>query len=240
MKAAQAPRRYWKPWEEALLRLHYADSRTEDLATVLGRDTKRVLAKANAMGLHKTHEFRAALARQHTMAPDHPSRLHRFQKGLVPANKGQKRPPGWAPGRMAEGQFKPGSKPHTWVPVGSLRIVHNKNGGPELQRKVNDDAGPSSVRWKPVSRLVWEAVHGPIPDGHIVVFKPGRRSTQLEHITLDALECITRVQLMRRNSIHALPPEFADVARLKAVLHRAINTRARKESQAAQAQAQKP
>jgi len=236
----RAPRRYWTPAEEDLLRTQYADSSTETLAALLGRSGRRVLAKANAMGLHKSREFIAAVARERSSRPGHPSQAFRFQKGLVPANKGVKHPPGWAPGRMAVGQFKPGSKPHTWVPVGSHRVVQKKNGGPELQRKVNDNTGPSSVRWKPVARLVWEAAHGPVPEGHIVVFKPGRRSTELDLVTLDALECITRVQLMRRNSVHNLPPEFAEMARLKAVLHRVINTRTRKEGLATEAQAEQP
>jgi hypothetical protein len=225
-------RRYWTPAEEALLRERYATTRTDELARQFGRPAGQVLRKANSMGLSKSRDLIVQMLREAVERPDHPSRAHRLKKGHVPANKGIKRPPGWAPGRMAEGQFKPGLKPHTWVPVGSLRIVNNKNGGPELQRKVNDDPGPSSVRWKPVARLVWEAEHGPVPDGMIVVFRPGMRTTDPDLITIDRLDCITRIDLMRRNSVHNLPPEFAEVARLKAVLHRAINTRAKKEATA--------
>jgi len=224
-------RRYWTPADEAVLREHYADTRTSDLARTLSRTVNQVLAKAAAMGLHKSRDLIAQMTREAMQDPSHPARRARFQKGLVPANKGVKHPKGWAPGRMAATQFKPGSKPHTWQPIGSHRIVVNKNGGPELQRKVNDDPGPSGVRWKPVARLVWEAAHGPVPDGRIVVFKPGLRTIEHEQITLDRLECITRAELMQRNTIHRLPPEFAEVARLKAVLHRVINHRARKEGQ---------
>lgn len=234
-KTIRQPRRYWKPWEEEMLRLNYADSHNSDLAQVFGCTPERVAAKASAMGLKKSREYLAAEARKHTLKPGHPSHAYRFQRGAAPANKGVKHPPGWAPGRMREGQFKAGHKPHTWVPVGSYRIVKNKSGGEQLERKVNDMPGPTCVRWHPVHRLVWEAAHGPVPDGHIVVFKPGRRSTELEHITLDAVECITRVELMRRNTIHHLPPEFAEVARLKAVLHRTINTKLRKDGRADQA-----
>jgi len=225
-----APRRYWTPAEEALMREHYATRRTDELARELGRDPKRVLAKAASMGLKKTRELKSEMAREHSARPDHGGRAHQFKPGLVPWNKGTHFDSG---GRSAETRFKPGQKPHTWVPVGSYRIVQNKSGGPQLERKVNDLPGPNSVRWHPVHRLVWEEAHGPVPDGYIVVFRAGKKTTELADITLDAVECITRAELMRRNTIHRLPPEFAEVARLKATLQRVINTRTRKDGQAA-------
>lgn len=226
------PRRYWTPEEEAQLRTLYADTTNAALAQLFGRSIERIAAKASALGLHKSRALIAAMARERSSAPDHPSRAYRFAKGVVPVNKGVKHPPGWAPGRMAQTQFKHGAKPHSWVPVGSYRIVQNKNGGPQLERKINDLPGSSYVRWAPVHRLVWEEAHGPVPEGHIVVFRPGMKTTELQRITLDAVECITRLQLMKRNTIHNLPPELAEVVRLKGVLHRAINTRAKKEGRA--------
>lgn len=221
-------RRYWTPAEEALLREHYATARTDELARRLGRTPDQVLRKAFDMGLKKSRDLVAQMAREAIEDPAHPARGTRFQKGLQPWNKGTN----WtAGGRSAQTRFRPGNKPHTWQPIGTFRVVNNKNGGPELQRKVNDDHGPSSVRWKPVARLVWEAAHGPVPNGRIVVFKPGMRTVDPELVTLERLECITRTELMQRNTIRRLPPEFAEVARLKAVLHKAINHRARKEGQ---------
>jgi hypothetical protein len=225
------PKRWWTPEEEAYMREHYADTATEEIARVFGCKETRVLVKANKMHIFKSREFIAQVARERSNAPGHPSQAFRFSKGIVPANKGMKHEPGWSPGRMAESQFKPGTKPHTWVPVGSYRVVKNKNGGPELQRKVNDLPGPTYVRWKPVARLVWEAVHGPVPEGRIVVFKQGRKTTVLERITLDAVECITRLQLMQRNSIHTnCPPEIAEIARLRGVLHRHINRKTKDQA----------
>lgn len=230
MPAARMKRRYWTPAEEQLLREHYANTRTEVLAKLFDRDTRRVLAKANSMGLYKSLELIAEIAREKTLELTHGGRQYQFKPGIVPWNKGTSYVAG---GRSAETRFKPGMKPPTWVPVGSYRVVTNKNGGPELQQKINDDPGPTNVRWKPVARLVWEAEHGPVPEGHIVVFKPGRRTTKAEEITLDAVELITRRQLMKRNTIHNLPPEFAEVARLKAVLHRVINQREKQGQEAA-------
>lgn len=42
------------------------------------------------------------------------------------------------------------------------------------------------------ARRVWERVHGPVPEGHTVVFRPGMRTTANAEITVDRLECIVR------------------------------------------------
>jgi hypothetical protein len=224
------PRQPWRAWEVEFLRLHYAENHTEALAAVLGRAVERVLAKANALGLHKSRACIAAVASERVRSPGHGGQAHQFKPGLVPWNKGSHFKAG---GRSAETRFKPGSKPHTWQPVGSYRIVVNKNGGPQLERKVNDLPGPTSVRWHPVHRLVWEAANGAVPPGHIVVFRPGRRSTELALITEDAVECISRQELMRRNTVHNYGPQVAEIARLRGVLNRVINSKARKAQEPA-------
>ena len=213
-------KRWWKPEEEAYLREHYADTLTTEIARHLGCAEKRVLSKAHAMGLHKSRALIAEIGRLRTAVPGHGAHRTVFQPGSTPWNKGK---PYVAGGRSADTRFRPGSKPHTTLPLGSHRIVINKSGGPVLERKISDEPGPSNKRWHTVHRLVWEAEHGPCPLDHVIVFKPGRRTLDPALITLDAVECITREQLMERNSIHRLPPEFAEVARLKGQLVRAIN-----------------
>ena len=194
-------RRPWAEWELQLLREAYATSLTEHLAIVLGRDITHVYAQAGKLGLRKGPEFQASSKSGRILKGGKLSVATQFKPGQVPANKGLRRP-GWAPGRMSLTQFKPGIKPHTWVPVGSYRI--NSDG--YLDRKVNDLPGPNHVRWHPVHRLVWIEANGPVPPGRTVVFKPGRRTTDLALITPDAVECITRAELMARNTIHQMPP----------------------------------
>jgi hypothetical protein len=77
-----------------------------------------------------------------------------------------------------------------------------------------------------VHRLVWTEANGPIPSGHIVVFKPGKRTAVLAQITPEILECITRTQLMARNTRHSnYPPELNQLIHTRAILTRAINKR---------------
>ena len=226
-------RRFWTEVEEQMLRLHYADSHTEDLAKELGRPVDRVRAKANAMGLRKTREFIAEVARARSMTPGHPSQAHRFQKGIVPHNKGIKRPDGWAPGRMRETQFRPGNKPVNWAPVGSYRV--NTDG--VFERKFSDEPGPPKARWRAVARLVWEEQIGPVPPGHIVVFKRGMRPERVDDIeayTVERLECISRAENMQRNTYHQYGPEVSQLVQLRGVLTRTINQRKKKEGRNAQ------
>lgn len=211
-----APRRAWSEFELEVMRKHYPITTAVNLAELFNRSLSSVHGMAAKLGLAKREGFAADIARER-MTPDHPARAHQFAKGIVPANKGLRRP-GWAPGDMARTQFKPGHRP-TEMPLGSHRI--NADGW--LDRKVLMD-GPPQHRWKAVHRIVWEAAHGPVPPGYRVVFKGGR-TTVLEEITLDRLEMITARELMLRNSIHHLPPELADVARLRGRITRAIRQR---------------
>ena len=144
-------------------------------------------------------------------------RTGRFENGHVPHNKGKK---GWcAGGNSVKTRFKKGSRPQTWVPVGSERIT--KDG--ILQRKISDTGYPPKD-WRSVHSLLWEEHHGPIPKGYIVVFKNGDRTK----ICIENLELISRAENMRRNTIHNLPPALADVCRIRGVLNRRINEKVRR------------
>lgn len=75
---------------------------------------------------------------------------------------------------------------------------------------------------------MWEEVHGPIPDGHIVVFRAG---ADRENIVIENLELITRGECMKRNTIHNYPPEVKSVIRLVGKLKRTIAEAERHDSQ---------
>ena len=134
------PRVFWTAEHEAHLRQHYADTLTVDLAPLYGRTIKQVLAKANAMGLHKSIKLIADTARERSTRPGHGSQATRIKPGQEPWNKGVAGSTGHHPNTRAT-QFKPGKRPHTWVPIGSYRLVE----GPVLEQKVNDLPGLPST-----------------------------------------------------------------------------------------------
>lgn len=212
-----AKRRAWSAADVECLRQWYADQETSLIAKAFGRSVSQVAAKARALGLAKSHNAKSAMAARAIADPQHPGRQTQFKPGNKSWNAGTNGVTGMHP-NCKPTQFKVGSKPHTWLPLGSLRT----NDG-TLERKVTDLRGAPHLRWKPVARLVWEAANGPAPEGHVVVFKPGMKTAEVELITLDRVELLTRADLQRRNSIHQLPPALAEIARLRGTLKKAIN-----------------
>jgi len=208
------------PWSKAdlrTLRRRYPHVPTADLAKALGRPVTAVFQQAAKLGLHKTAEYLASPVAHR--ADGRKGMRTRFQKGNVPWNKGTHYTAG---GRSGETRFKRGNRPRNWMPVGSYRV----NGDGYLDRKVNDTGYPPRD-WVSVHRLVWIAARGPIPPDHAVAFLPGRRTTDLEKITLDALELVHRRELMRRNTVHNLPKPLASLVQLRGALVRRINARER-------------
>ena len=223
--AKRRPKHAWQAWEEEAMRRLFPESLTADLAKALGLSVYQVTNKAFAMGLRKRPETIAHLARERSKLPGHGGAATRFQKGVVPWNTGTHFVAG---GRSAETRFKagrPAAEARNYLPIGSLRLTADGY----LERKVTDD--PALVparRWVAVHRLVWEQANGPVPKGMAVVFKAGQKTTKIEDLTLNRLECISRRELMQRNSVHTMyPPELARVVQLRGALTRAVNRRAK-------------
>lgn len=220
MQKLQAAQQYqrWTAAEIELLRSNFADSRTADLAQVLGRTYTAVAQQATRMGLSKSGAYLDSPAAQRLTGSA--GMGTRFQPGQQPWNKGQKFDPG---GRSAETRFQPGTMngraAQLMQPLGSYRI----NADGYLDCKISNEPGAQHRRWKAVHRLVWEAANGQVPEGHAVCFRPGMRTTDPEAITLDVLELVSRRELMQRNTVHRYGPEVASIHQLRGALTRQIN-----------------
>jgi hypothetical protein len=145
----------------------------------------------------------------------------RFQSGTKPWNTGTKGLTGKHPNCL-KAQFKKGSK------NGRALAIEQPNGAQVIRegvlyQKVNNDL-PLQRRFRSVHGLVWEASMGPIPQGHKVIFRPGRHTTVADLITIDRLELVSNAELMRRNSYHnRYPKDVAGLIQLKAQLTKKIN-----------------
>jgi hypothetical protein len=215
-------RRPWAREDDILLRGIYPNAPTPQVARRLKRTVAAIYGRAQKLGLKKSPAYLASPAACRLRRGDQVGARFRFQKGHVPANKGLRRP-GWGPGRMRETQFKKGVRRGAAVrlykPIGTERI--SKDG--YLERKVNDGL-PLQARWRAVHLLVWEAAHGPLPEGHAIAFKNGDK----RDVRLDNLECISRRDLMARNTVHNLPKPLAQTVQLLGALRRQINRKAKR------------
>lgn len=218
-RGINAPKAIWTDDQVELLRTFYPNFKTEDVAFMVGHSTTQAYQKANALGLKKSAKFLASPAAGRLDGIRGSST--RFQKGHASWNKGTK-------GVHTGGdqtQFKPGQMPYNTAPVGSCRLDPQGT----LQRKISEAKGNNSKRWRGVHELVWVEANGPVPAKHIVVFKPGMRTTVLEEITIERVECISLAENMKRNTRHNLPPELNEVVQLRAVLTRQINKRRKQD-----------
>lgn len=200
------------------MRTRFPYMRTCDLAKQLRRTYTATAMRARILGVQKSAEFLASPASGRLQSNDERGAATRFVKGQRSWNKGTHYQPG---GRCAETQFKPGSKPHTWQPIGTEIIDEDGY----LRRKVRDDAPKGMTRrnWVFVHRALWEEHHGAVPPGHSVVFKNGDKSD----IRIDNLELLTRRELMARNTVHNLPKPLVELVQLRGAIHRQINRRSR-------------
>lgn len=222
-------KRSWESHEVETVRQLYPNSGTAEIAAALGRSVESVFRIAYKLGLRKSADFLASPASGRLDGLR--GSASRFQPGQSSWNAGLK---GWdAGGRCRETQFKKGRPPekaHNYQPIGTERVNHDGY----LERKVTDD--PSLMparRWVPVHRLVWEMVNGPIPAGHVVTFRPGRKTTDVASITADALELVSRAELARRNHPKNKSPELAKLVQLKGAITRQVNRLAREAKEQA-------
>ena len=188
----------WTDQERNVLRKLYRNSRSQCVSNLLNRSVKQVYQQARFLGLKRL--------KPPTVYKSGNVSVTCFKKGHIPWNKGMK---GLDIGGK-DTQFKKGSAPHNYKPVGSERI--NKYGYIEV--KVLDPK-----KWSLKHRHVWEQENGRIPKDHIVVFKDGNR----QNCNLSNLELISRAENMERNTIHNYPEEIKKIIRTLAALTRKIN-----------------
>ena len=188
----------------------YADQPTKKIAEKLNRSLTSVYQAARRWGLEKSPEYLDSVQSGRLFKGQRRSIATEFKPGQKAWNAGMK-------GLQIGGektQFKKGNRPQTWVPDGSERIT--KDG--IRQRKVSD-TGYTPKDWRSVHSILWEQHHGPIPPGHLVVFKDRDRT----NIVIDNLELISRADNARRNSIHNLPPEIKGAIYAVTALKKGIN-----------------
>lgn len=207
-----------RPWtqdDNELLRRHYADGKSGELAAMLGRTLPGVYSQARKLGISKSQAYLESgagrIQKGKSVSP-----ATQFRPGHKTWNKGMK---GLQRGGQA-GWFRKNQMPHNHVSVGT--IVADFEG--YLKKKIGEPR-----QWRYLHRLTWEEAHGPIPKGMALVFRDGNR----QNCALENLELLTRQELMRRNSVHNLPQPIVDVIRMRAGLMKIINHRSKQHGKSA-------
>ena len=188
----------------ALLTEKYPSSNTIELAKELGVTLFSVRMKASKLGLKKSPEFMSQLCQREA------SIATRFKKGQAAWNKNMK---GVNFGGV-ETQFKKGSAPSNALPVGFIRTV--QDGYLEIKTE------PGMRKWVLLHRWNWKKEHGQYPPkGMALAFKDGNK----QNCDPSNLELVSRIEMMKRNTIHNLPSDLKELVQLKGRLNRQINKR---------------
>ena len=166
-----------KEWDAAdfwMLRTFYPHIPTAVLAHRLHSSVPATYRQAKLLGLHKTQIYLDSADACRLRRGDNVGAAFRFQKGIVPANKGLRRP-GYSigRGRMRETQFRKGQQPHNAMPMWSFRWYQGgSDAAPGYLVLKTGKPGPKPLDgWEFVHKLIWEQTHGPIPAGHRIWWK---------------------------------------------------------------------
>ena len=194
------------------MRKHYADTTLQELQKVLQKTTRAIHQKARCLKLKKTLEYKRRLAQEN---PAFSANQMRFMAGQIPWNKGISYMPS---GKSLQYRFAIGHLPHNTHPIGTLALdVYGY-----LKHKI---ANPDV--WEYVHKRNWIAAHGPIPPGHMIVFKDGNKS----NCDIENLEAITRKEMMMRNHNPAwkdYPEELKEVIFLRNTLTKTLRQKREK------------
>lgn len=186
---------------------------------IRGRSYRELTALFNErFGLGLKISTMISLAARHGLKNERDCRFNtgweptQFKKGMTPWNKGKKGTGGYEPT-----QFQKGHVPKNYRPIGSERV--NVDGYVEV--KVAD---PKTWRMKHV--IIWEAAHGPVPKGHVVIFADGNQ----QNLALDNLLLISRRELvvMNKRGLIANDAELTKTGVVIADIYLKIGERKRK------------
>ena len=174
-----------------IIRERYPFEPTKKIADDLGVSESIVYNRAWAMGIKKDPVY----LRSTQYPPGYlGGKATQFQKGSVPANKGQKMSTEVYQ-KVAKTMFKKGSKPVNTQPIGTIHQRKDTGGKMYLYIKLADS------KWQLLNRYTWEQHNGPIPKGMVVVYKDGNYLNN----DITNLLMITLKENMARNTIQRLP-----------------------------------
>jgi hypothetical protein len=201
-------RNFYTEEEIKFLKDNYSDMRTAALATIMNRPLWSINCKAYELGLRKSTKHMKALQEIESQKLINSGKRHQFKKGQPSHNKGKKMPPELYE-KVKRTMFKPGNKPGNIKKVGAIRIDHE---GYTYVKIADSD-------WRLKHRVVYENVNGPVPDGHVVIFK----DNNMHNFDINNLQMISQKENMLRNTIHQYPEQIQSLIKLKNKLKNKIN-----------------
>jgi len=163
----------WTDEEYAFLKKNNNFMTNREIGRSLGRSKSSISNQMCKLGLTRRDEVR-----------DKMKKSTQFKKGMIPWNKGIK-----GLRFSPETEFKPGHVPASTKYDGCVTWRNHIRGYGYYYVRI------AKREWVLWHRYLWEKVFGPIPKGHIVIFRDGNS----RNVFLENLESISRAENARRN-----------------------------------------
>jgi hypothetical protein len=167
------------PEQEKFIIDNYLSMPVNSIARAIGRSEMLVKCRMGQLQLVVPQEIK-----------DRFIQMGRRKKGEVPLNKGKKQyefMSAEAIDRCSKTRFKKGEVPKNTKHDGAIAIRHgHKKRGGRPYKWIRLSMG----KWEQLHVHIWKQKHGPVPAGHIIVFKD--RDTM--NVQLENLRCISRKQ----------------------------------------------
>lgn len=198
----------WTPAMNEALRLLYPTYTSQHVADLMGLSLGTINSRAYVLGLKKDPEHLHQV-QQGVIHNLNSGATHRFKKGHIPQNKGQKMSKELR-AKVESTFFKKGNKPHNTKFDGYERI--NSEGYTEVR--------VAQRVFVPKHRLIWKQHYGRIPEGHIVIFADGDKT----NFAIENLVCVSRGDHAILNKHKKYGPEIAQNALLLSKLRNQLNS----------------
>jgi hypothetical protein len=191
--------------EDAFLRENYRYMPAKAMSRVLGRSESGARQRMKILGI----VVPAEIVQQFKKASQ-------IQPGNIPFNKGRRAAEYLSPetlAAMSATMFKKGQLPHNTA-AGNGEITTRRDKTGRLYKYIRIDLS----HWDLLQRHVWQQHHGPIPKGHVIVFKNG----DTLNCDIDNLEMISMKENLERNTIARFSPELRSAMHLLRKLNKTI------------------
>jgi len=173
--AAMTGRTSFTPAQDIEIQKHYLTIPIKTLGERIGKSYTGIMCRIKQLGLSIPAEI---IERNKQSA--------RINKGNIPANKGKKMSPELYE-RVKRTMFKKGDVSANTMYDGAIVTRHNhKNRGSRPYNYIRVTKG----KWELLHAHLWKQHNGPVPAGHIIIFKNG----DTMNCSLDNLVCISREQ----------------------------------------------
>lgn len=204
------------PEEDQYIRDHYLTQFLREMGDHIGRTVGTICQRMKLLGIELPAEVKQKRLQQSFKNLEESGNMSRFQKGLIPHNKGKKMSPELYE-RCKGTMFKAGQLPATCVHFGKPYLYERiRDGITERLWFIQESTNKRSAYLAYLCRQNGIDLTGKKP-----ILKDGFDHSRAP--TLEDIMIVTNAENMRRNSLHRYPAEVVILCQLKGALQRQIN-----------------